>query len=140
MLSIFQVIWWWHVHRQLYRWVAVRLGYSYQLSSRNIISHWDLGGRISRRENKAGKNQIQQLRLNGRGKIISSVFLFKEEHPRFTTVPFKPFTDHRGQRTRFIKLLNAVLKCGLKSSVLISHRFERQRCELEMLRFLWRVT
>ena len=42
--------------------------------------------------------------------VISSDLPFKEEHPRFTTIPFKPLTDHRGQRSQCIYLLNTVQK------------------------------
>ena len=35
-------------------------------------------------------------------RIISTEFLFKERHPPFTTLPFKPLTDHRGQRTQCV--------------------------------------
>ena len=35
---------------------------------------------------------------------------YKEGPPQFTTVPIKPLTDHRGQRSRYISL-----KCSVKS-------------------------
>ena len=42
--------------------------------------------------------------------VVSSDLPYKEGSPQFTTVPFKPLTDHRGQRSRYISL-----KCSVKS-------------------------
>ena len=41
--------------------------------------------------------------------VISSDPPCKDSHVRFTTVPFKPLTNHRGQRSPCLYLLNIVL-------------------------------
>ena len=46
--------------------------------------------------------------FKGTVSVISINVPFKEGRSRFTTVPFKPVTDHREQRTQCIYLFNAI--------------------------------
>ena len=39
--------------------------------------------------------------------VFKVIFFFKERHPRFTTVPFEPLTNHQGHRERSVHNSNS---------------------------------